>query len=472
MARKPTLTTGKLEELGIGKLAQLVLDEADRNPGFRRQVKAALAGTSGPEAVAKLIDRRLSGLERARGFVDWDKARSIRDDLRSLIDTIAAELGPTAPELAIDRLLRFIATHEHVFERIDDSSGSVQDVYYQAIETVGELTQKLSGEDIQQLPGKIMASLGESTHGYLCDLTETVVPHVPKETLADWDAELAKAIEQRQTEEADRKPDRWFYSMTSQWEDMRQTIASARGDLDLLVALEQKKPPHIQDTLGIASQLLDAGRAAEALDWVRRPGRREFGNPQDGVNPRQVSMEARILEALNDKPAAQELRWRCFEKSLSVDILREYLKRLPDFEDIEAEDQAYKLASDHAEPELALQFFLDWPRLDLAAQLIVAHRNHLDGRDWHTLPGVAGLLEHEYPLAATILYRALLDNILEQARSKAYSHGAKYLRQLSLLAKEADKDLPIGMIDHATYLVDLKKTHARKSGFWGQVSSQ
>lgn len=34
MARKPALTTDKLKDLGADKLAQLVLDEAERNTGF------------------------------------------------------------------------------------------------------------------------------------------------------------------------------------------------------------------------------------------------------------------------------------------------------------------------------------------------------------------------------------------------------------------------------------------------------
>ena len=120
MARKPALSIEKLNDLGAEKLAQMVLAEAEQNAGFRRQVKAALAGKSGPEAIAKLIDRRISGLERAKSFIEWDKARAFRDDLRSLTDTITTELGPVATALALDRLLRFIATHERVFERFDD----------------------------------------------------------------------------------------------------------------------------------------------------------------------------------------------------------------------------------------------------------------------------------------------------------------------------------------------------------------
>ena len=169
------------------------------------------------------------------------------------------------------------------------------------------------------------------------------------------------------------------------------------------------------------------------------------------------------------KAAAQCLRRRCIETVLSADILRDYLEHLPDFEDIEAEECAHTLALETSNPEAALHFFLDWPRLNLAEELIVMHPHHLDGRDWHVLPKVAALLEHEYPLAATILYRALLDDILDRARSKAYGHGAKYLGKLARLAGNVDPARPGEMIDHSTYLADLKKTHPRKSGFWMRV---
>lgn len=354
MARKSALSTDKLKDLGTEKLAQLVLNEAERNAGFRRQVKAALAGKTGPEAIAKLIDRRLSGLERAKSFIDWDKARAFRDDLRSLTDTITSELGTASPALAVDHLLRFLATHERVFERVDNSSGSVQDIYYQAISDTGDLAAKLSGPEADLLPGKIMAALGESSHGYLADLTRAVAPHLPQETLTLWDADLKAAIVERKAAEAKRTSDDWHYSMTSQWTEMRQSIAAARGDLDLLIVLEAKKHVHMQDTLGIAAKLLEAGRLAEALDWARKPGQRTYGEPEDGLAPDRVSLEARILEAMEDRPAAQALRWRCFEARLSAETLREYLKNLPDFEHMEAEGKAHAIALNQASPETAL----------------------------------------------------------------------------------------------------------------------
>jgi len=75
-------------------------------------------------------------------------------------------------------------------------------------------------------------------------------------------------------------------------------------------------------------------------------------------------------------------------------------------------------------------------------------------------------------MAATLLYRALLGEILDRARSKAYSHGAKYLRKLSLLAQDADPTRPSGIVNHETYLAALKKTNPRKTGFWTRVGKE
>jgi hypothetical protein len=225
----------------------------------------------------------------------------------------------------------------------------------------------------------------------------------------------------------------------------------------------------VQDTLGIATKLLEAGRLTEALDWSRRPGPREYDEPDDGLSPERVGLEARILDAMDDRSEAQALRWRCFEIRLSADILRDYLKALPDFEDMEAEERAHAIALACENPNVALDFFLDWTRHDLAAKVIEDHRDICNGGNWHVLPKIAGTLEHEHSVAATILYRALLDDILARSQSKAHAHGAKYLAKLDLLATDADACRPGGMDDHAAYLAGLKEAHSRKTAFWAPM---
>jgi len=469
MPRKPAFSIENLIELGSRKLAQLVLNEAKRNTRFRLQVNVALAGKSGPDAVARLIDRRLSGLERAKSSINWDKVNALADDLDRLVIMIKTELGPVAPALAVDRLIRFIATSQGVMERVKSSWGRVGDIYHQAHIWTGELIDGLSEAEADLLPEKIMARLGKFEEGDLTALTNAVALKLRQATLARWDADLSAAIKQRRVEEAKLPTGQRDSSMIFLLAEMRQTIATVSGDLDLVIELEAAKPADKQDTMDIARRLLEGGRAEEALAWVRKPDLR-FGKIfVDPLGPDKVSLEARILDALDEKSAAQSLRWQSFEERLSTAILREYLKNLPDFEDIEAEDRALSHAMSYSDSIRALKFYQDWSRPDLVAQLIVQRHAQWYDYGWYDLSTVAEYLGYQYPLATTILYRALLDNILESGRSKAYGNGAEYLAHLDLLANDADPLLPDGMNNHAAYLTNLRKDHGRKYGFWSRI---
>jgi hypothetical protein len=483
MARKPALNSDSLAQLGVDKLTRLIIDEAERSTSFRKIVTAALAGAKGPDAVAKLIDRRLGALEKARGFIEWDRSRAFRDDLSATLATISGELGEAAPMMAVKRLLRFLASHEAVFERIDDSSGRIQGVYEDAVAAMGDLAAKLAPAESDRLPDIVMTSLGQSSHGYLLSVAQAVAGHLRPEILMRWDAALAEAL--REQEAKDRKDgERRYGSPASQWHEVRQIIAEARGDLDGLIALEDKKHPNLQDTLGIAQRLLEAGRAGEALGWVRRESRSQLrfmsavdladGAPsRDAPTPRRASLEARILDALGEKPAAQALRWKTFADTLDAQTLRDYLAALPDFEDFDALDRAFAHAMSGERRYLALEFLLDWPRPDLAARLVVSHAGGWNGQFYHILAPAAEALEDAHPLAASLLYRALLDDILAKGRSGAYPHAAVYLARLDLLSALIENELqaPDAFPNHSAYRADIVKSHARKRGFWSLVEN-
>ena len=137
------------------------------SPAFAKRVKAALAAARGPGAVAAMIDKRLAGLERARGLVDYDRVRDFTSDLDSLVDIAVEELGAADPASAIDRLLRFLATAPAVFERVDDSNGRVQDVYHRAVDAFAPLVARLGDDDKAVLPDRLMARRGEDPWGYV-----------------------------------------------------------------------------------------------------------------------------------------------------------------------------------------------------------------------------------------------------------------------------------------------------------------
>ena len=73
-----------------------------------------------------------------------------------------------------------------------------------------------------------------------------------------------------------------------------------------------------------------------------------------------------------------------------------------------------------------------------------------------------------YPLMSVIIWRALLNPILERGASKAYYHAAQYLSELRRLAGTIDDHQ--GLPTHAEYEARLRGRHGRKTGFWRQMS--
>ncbi|MDA8231707.1 MAG: hypothetical protein M0006_10245 [Magnetospirillum sp.] len=463
MACKTTLSPENLVALGADKLAQLILDEAEGNAPFRKRVRAALAGTKGSQAVAALIDRRLAALEKARAMVAWEKERAFAADLDATVETITKELAGLDAIAAVQRLLRFIDTHGGVFNRIDDSGGRIQDVYWRASEAVAGLVGRLSPGDRARVPDWLLVSLSRDTHGLAGRIAIAVAPLLPETVLAEWDRALRKA---------DGDGDGILA--------IRQAIADARGDLDLYLALELQRADWRQNPLRAAEKLLAANRLDEALSWVRRERKSgvAYATEADLADGRinrlhdadRVALEARIMEAMGDRPAAQALRWAAFEATLHVPTLRDYLRKLEDFIEYEEQERAFGVVEAFRHPYVALAFFVEWPRLDRAAMMVLAKRSQWDGRHYDVLGEAAAALEEKFPLAATVLYRALLNDILARAKSPAYGHGARHLAKLEALAGWiADWD---GLENHVTYTLGLRKAHGRKIGFWSVVEGK
>ncbi|WP_374942740.1 DUF6880 family protein, partial [Sphingomonas sp.] len=183
-----------------------------------------------------------------------------------------------------------------------------------------------------------------------------------------------------------------------------------------------------------------------------------------GYWPDRQRVRIEVHDALGRSGEAQEERWQAFERGLNAGYLRAHLKGLPDFDDIEAEDRALGYVSRHPSFHQALAFLIDWPALDRAAGLIMARTGELDGDQYWLLTPAADALEQRHPLAATLVLRAMIDLSLDSAKYKRYGHAARHLQTCEHLARRIDDFARHP--NHAEYVADLRRRHARKSGFW------
>ena len=480
--RKTAPSPETLTALGMDRLIGLILDETGRNAAFKKLVTAALAALQGPDAVAALVDRRLTALERARGYVDWQKRRAFAADLDATVSTIVSELGPLAVDAALDRLIRFLTGAQGVLERVDDGGGQVLAVYERATHAAGDLAARLPPAEATRLAIRLVGLLGADGFGILDALLLRIVEGLPPDGLGPLDAAIAAA-----TPPEPKASPKGASATDQAWERnlkrmrlvrMRKALADRRGDVDAFIALERTIAPERPDIVGIAARLLDANRAAEALDWIRRPQGRGLvvvtreqmltgGYDPDAPMREKTALEIRILDALGRKDAAQALRWARFSEILDREMLRDHVARLPDFEDEEALERAFDHAGGHAQTYRALHFFIHWPNLDRAARLVLDKRETWDGGRYEVLAPAAEALEEAHPLAASLLYRCMIDDMLTRGRAGAYAHGARHLARLDTLADRIEP----GLLDpdHAGYRAGLRKAHGRKTAFWGQV---
>ncbi|MBS0123119.1 hypothetical protein KB874_03145 [Aestuariicoccus sp. KMU-90] len=160
-------------------------------------------------------------------------------------------------------------------------------------------------------------------------------------------------------------------------------------------------------------------------------------------------------------------QWSRFEGRLCAPTLRRYLARLPDFEDEEAllRAQAHVLAFPDVVTGLA--FCLSWPDPALGAKVVLSRTEDLDGDTYEVLTPAAEILAPEHPLAAVLVWRAMIRFALEKARSGRYGHASRHLT--SCAQADAAIDDYSGHPDHQAFIAGLRGAHGRKSVFWSRV---
>jgi hypothetical protein len=371
----------------------------------------------------------------------------------------------------------FLALGNSVFARCDDSRGAVTDLFHQAADDLGEIA-KAAEPSPKPLADRLFAALLENDYGQYDGLIELLSPtlgadgldHLKTLVLELAATPIAKpAKEDREMigygsggpiyadEYAERRRE-------STVRGALQQIADAQGDVDAFIAQqseEGKTAPKVASE--IARRLLAAGRPEDAWSAINAV---EEGQP--GWIPFEwEATRVAVLEALGRHEEAQQFRWACFESSLSDQHLRDYLKRLAHFDDIEAEERAMSVALNFLPRLQALAFLVTWPALDQAAQLVLNHADDWNGDHYELLSPAADALETKHPLAATVLRRAMIDFALKNARSKRYRYAARHLMQCSSLAGSIEDFGTVAT--HDAYAAYLKAEHGRKSGFWGLV---
>jgi len=460
MARTKTVTPEALAALGAEALAEVLVAHAATDPALRKKLGMLLAGTEGPGKLAAEIDKRIKTIGRSRSSVDWEKRKPLVQELDHLRVTIATGLTRQDAARAIELLWDFIGIADAVMKRVGDGIGEVEDVFGAAIEDLGRLSAAQPPLDAKALARRVLAYCERDGFG----ATDALIRHMSEALGAGGRAEIRRATEAA-LKAAPRSsgPHDWQADAKRRHFAFRLALlADLEKDADAFIAAIRAGGLESTHALKVAERLIKANRPADALDWLDKSRRRFEDEDDDGTD---TDLRIAALDALGRKDEAQAVRWRHFERFLSAAHLRAYLKPLPDFEDFEAEQKALDAAAAHKQAARGLAFFIEWRALDRADRLMRERLTALDGRLYEVLRPAAETLEEKFPEAASLLYRRLIESVLDRGSSKQYQYAARDL--LSCVRLAPHLPVPGSIESHATFVARLQKAHGRKYGFWG-----
>lgn len=476
MAGKP-LNKKNLEALGADVLAELLLEAVRGDAARQRRVRMALSSEQSPKEAAADIRKRLAQIRRAKSWISARTQRTLAKELTDLVKVISMRIAPEDVGLGFDLLWSLLHIAPDIHARTDDSNGTIGDVMDTAMGAIQTLAPRLD-RDPNLLADQVFEALQDNGYGEFDGVILALSEALGNKGLTALKARAEAALDapalpddteyfgvfvsvERRLEMAKDRHDRTQRLILSD-------IADAQGDVDgWLSQYSAKQLTYHTIAPDAAQRLLAADRAEEALQIVETCINSKDHKDRVFDTPEVDSTHFACLDALGRENDLRRAMWARFETRLCSETLRRYLSRLPDFDDDEALLDAKTHVRNHPDLLQGLIFCLQWPDPKLASDLVLSRYEELDGNTYELLSPTTELLEPEYPLAATLVWRAMITFALQNNRAKRYRHAARHL------ASCAQADMVItdygAFQSHEGFVSDLRRTHPRKHAFWDKV---
>ncbi|MBF0587441.1 hypothetical protein INT08_11025 [Prosthecochloris sp. N3] len=446
-------TKQQLIDLGPETLADALLSIAAANDDAAMLVQRL---TSTGEECIKRYKAKLSGLKRARKFIHLRESSRMEQQLLAILDELQSA-NPT-PCTGAELAGAFLQTDTATLGRADDSSGIIGDIY------------------------RITASELFITYAEQCPDKQFIVKLLLKLIKHD-----SFSIRTSLLDYADRmlQSDTLLHQLLQTLQAAPPTTGNSTDSLhhNIIIASlarQLRDPELFEQTL---RQRFDTGKlgtaslidAAEVWLECARPDialsrLQDIPDNESFMREEKNKLLIAIHGKLGNRSEQARITWELFQEHRTYSRLIDHLEYAdPTKANAIIDNEAKQLCN---APDFAThnaRFLLDAERPEAAERYIITHREQINGDYYPSLVSLAKDLEQlQLNLAATLIYRALLDSILRRARSTIYSHGVRYLKKLDTLAPLINQWQDVE--PHTAYKEQLHTKHKRKISFWSRYN--
>lgn len=442
----------RLSKLSSEKLAAALLELATYSFEAQAVVARLLAS---PRENASNFQEMLSTFVNRKHFISYSESGGYANQLRSLLKTL--EASECEPKWGVLSVAAFYRSDAEILNNCDDSDGVVGEVFFgDATDLFVSYASKC--EDKEWLLDLVIELNQQNEYCVRQALIERSPEFLTKEYSLEAVDKLWVLAKSARNESERRQ---WFLAL--------KMLGLSLKDPELLERVYDQKESGLRsdDTqMEIAELHFELGNFDEALCWCLKISDRSYHSLH------RDELLVQIYEKQGNVEKRAEKAWKIFQRGRSVESLNLLLAAIGEEQrELIVEEEAKKILRSRTFNTDDAFFLLQSDRLESAEAYVIDRATKLEGSLYWPLLELSKLfVDQGKILAATLIYRALLNSILERGKSSTYHHGIDYLHTLDKWAPTIDDWKRFQ--PHDSYVAELRGTHKRKYGFWSKYAPQ
>ncbi|MGB4406105.1 MAG: DUF6880 family protein [Sphaerochaeta sp.] len=437
----------KLMNLGLETLADLLLDMAGNiekvNDRINQLVAPALANI-------QRCRRKIAAIKNNTQFIGYTQIFSFSVLLEEVLEDLKSSVSD--PCIGLKLVAEFFETDSTVFENSDDD-GIIGDVYLGPAKDLFFAYAYACPEKESVVSLWVQVYIHDE-YGARSSLMEHITDSFDTPVITLLQDKLLALIANGQDEKKKQ-------SYVTLLRSVRNQVREAALFEDALQGKQVDLSP--LEILKVSQTLLERNEVEGAYAWIRKMPQGTSSHTHEIEN-----ILKEIYARQGDFASLIDLHYKNFKANRTLSCFQELLKVTGEGkrEEILAQELALITVDPRFESQTA-KFLADVGLIEELEAYVFARVEKLDGSSYYSLPDVAeALVKQERYLAASLIYRCLLDSMMEHAYAKSYHHGVDYLNAL-------DKVSPLikdwkAYPTHNAYKVRLLQTNKRKTSFWNQ----
>lgn len=409
----------------------------------------------------KVLKARIQSFRRGTKFISYSEGSRFAQTLDVLQEDILC-LRESNPQACFTLMDLFVGLHESVLNRADDSDGSVGDAFRGAVQNwlaVAEDYMKLPSCKVDWL-ALIRDKHNSNNFGIWDDLIANSLGVLTEEQLRQLASEFEQIAHNSQVTHAEKS----WNPVELRASIGMSNVARALGDVALYEKAKSLGSPVLNELqiLDVVRFCLSVKNGQRALHWL------ESRSWSDRFVEDRQSLLDETFVLLGHREKLLGLRKARYEALPDFRRLTALLEVMPESERVALQSDAKAKAVGIPNLSVRVQTLLDMSAPELAAQQITEIPSNCAAIPYfYLLDWAKQFALSSHFVAEVLCYRTLLEQILRDARSKAYGHAADYFQRLCKLDTKAQGYYPLS--DHKLYLIDLRRLHGRKTAFWARV---